>query len=135
MNRSSKKVLKSALSQLSWRVSSLLRHSTALLHLKLAFVVGLSSASTSRRGRGLALGGKGQFYRILPRCFTTLLTVFLLYAAEHACLSDPCHNRGSCKETSSGFECECSPGWTGPTCSTSKSVQVLPCACSARLLC
>ncbi|MEJ1278809.1 jagged 1 [Cricetulus griseus] len=38
--------------------------------------------------------------------------------AEHACLSDPCHNRGSCKETSLGFECECSPGWTGPTCST-----------------
>uniref|UniRef100_A0A8C8YJ51 Delta-like protein n=1 Tax=Prolemur simus TaxID=1328070 RepID=A0A8C8YJ51_PROSS len=37
--------------------------------------------------------------------------------AEHACLSDPCHNRGSCKETSLGFECECSPGWTGPTCS------------------
>ncbi|XP_025788516.1 protein jagged-1 [Puma concolor] len=38
--------------------------------------------------------------------------------AEHACLSDPCHNRGSCRETSLGFECECSPGWTGPTCST-----------------
>lgn len=40
--------------------------------------------------------------------------------AEHACLSDPCHNGGSCKETSLGFECECSPGWTGPTCSTSE---------------
>lgn len=49
------------------------------------------------------------------------LTAILVFAAEHACLSDPCHNRGSCKETSLGFECECSPGWTGPTCSTSKS--------------
>ena len=50
-----------------------------------------------------------------------LLTAILVFAAEHACLSDPCHNRGSCRETSLGFECECSPGWTGPTCSTSKS--------------
>lgn len=50
-----------------------------------------------------------------------LLTALLVFAAEHACLSDPCHNRGSCRETSLGFECECSPGWTGPTCSTSKS--------------
>ncbi|CAH2255487.1 jagged-1 [Pelobates cultripes] len=35
---------------------------------------------------------------------------------EHACLSDPCHNGGSCLETSVGFECLCAPGWTGPTC-------------------
>lgn len=45
----------------------------------------------------------------------------LVFTAEHACLSDPCHNRGSCRETALGFECECAPGWTGPTCSTSKS--------------
>ncbi|XP_068931510.1 protein jagged-1 [Petaurus breviceps papuanus] len=38
--------------------------------------------------------------------------------AEHACLSDPCHNGGSCLETSMGFECGCLPGWTGPTCTT-----------------
>lgn len=50
-----------------------------------------------------------------------MLTALLVFAAEHACLSDPCHNRGSCRETSLGFECECAPGWTGPTCSTSKS--------------
>ncbi|CAJ0960526.1 unnamed protein product, partial [Ranitomeya imitator] len=37
--------------------------------------------------------------------------------AEHACLSDPCHNGGSCLETIGGFECNCAPGWTGPTCS------------------
>ncbi|KAM6086105.1 protein jagged-1 isoform 5-T5 [Theristicus caerulescens] len=36
--------------------------------------------------------------------------------AEHACLSDPCHNGGSCLETSTGFECVCAPGWAGPTC-------------------
>ncbi|NXK03092.1 JAG1 protein, partial [Herpetotheres cachinnans] len=36
--------------------------------------------------------------------------------AEHACLSDPCHNGGSCLETSTGFECLCAPGWAGPTC-------------------
>lgn len=44
-------------------------------------------------------------------------------AAEHACLSDPCHNGGSCLETSTGFECVCAPGWAGPTCTDSKSLQ------------
>jgi len=43
--------------------------------------------------------------------------------AEHACLSDPCHNGGSCLETSTGFECVCAPGWAGPTCTDSKSFQ------------
>ncbi|XP_073484368.1 protein jagged-1 [Aquarana catesbeiana] len=38
--------------------------------------------------------------------------------AEHACLSDPCHNGGSCMETTGGFECSCAPGWTGPTCTS-----------------
>nr|XP_032803601.1 protein jagged-1b-like [Petromyzon marinus] len=36
--------------------------------------------------------------------------------AEHACLSDPCANDGSCHETPSGFECVCALGWTGLTC-------------------
>ncbi|XP_030591083.1 protein jagged-1a-like isoform X3 [Archocentrus centrarchus] len=36
---------------------------------------------------------------------------------DHACLSSPCLNRGSCAETSQGFECHCAPGWTGPLCS------------------
>ena len=44
-------------------------------------------------------------------------------AAEHACLSDPCHNGGSCLETSTGFECVCAPGWAGPTCTDSKFFQ------------
>ncbi|KAK1171313.1 protein jagged-1b-like [Acipenser oxyrinchus oxyrinchus] len=36
--------------------------------------------------------------------------------AEHACLSDPCSNGGSCVETSFGYECQCAPGWSGPSC-------------------
>ncbi|KAJ8285050.1 hypothetical protein COCON_G00039000 [Conger conger] len=36
--------------------------------------------------------------------------------AEHACLSDPCSNGGSCVETSQGFECQCAAGWSGPAC-------------------
>lgn len=42
--------------------------------------------------------------------------------ADHACLSSPCLNAGSCVETSQGFECRCPPGWTGPSCSISKTV-------------
>ncbi|MBN3285623.1 JAG1B protein, partial [Polyodon spathula] len=38
--------------------------------------------------------------------------------AEHACLSDPCSNGGSCVETSFGYECQCAPGWVGPSCMT-----------------
>ncbi|XP_061694021.1 protein jagged-1b [Syngnathoides biaculeatus] len=36
--------------------------------------------------------------------------------AEHACLSNPCSNGGSCSETSHGYECHCVPGWSGPSC-------------------
>ncbi|KAK0133822.1 Protein jagged-2 [Merluccius polli] len=36
--------------------------------------------------------------------------------AEHACMSDPCANSGTCYEVPSGFECHCPPGWEGPTC-------------------
>ncbi|MGH0129162.1 UNVERIFIED_CONTAM: hypothetical protein FKN15_038850 [Acipenser sinensis] len=42
--------------------------------------------------------------------------------AEHACLSDPCSNGGSCVETSFGYECQCTPGWSGPSCMTSASM-------------
>ncbi|XP_068444759.1 protein jagged-1a-like [Clinocottus analis] len=37
--------------------------------------------------------------------------------ADHACLSSPCLEGGSCVETSRGFECRCAPGWSGPSCS------------------
>uniref|UniRef100_A0A672JH53 Delta-like protein n=1 Tax=Salarias fasciatus TaxID=181472 RepID=A0A672JH53_SALFA len=37
--------------------------------------------------------------------------------AEHACLSNPCSNGGSCSETSQGYECQCALGWSGPSCS------------------
>ncbi|KAJ3606454.1 hypothetical protein NHX12_025975, partial [Muraenolepis orangiensis] len=36
--------------------------------------------------------------------------------AEHACMSDPCANSGTCHEVPSGFECHCPAGWEGPTC-------------------
>uniref|UniRef100_A0A7N8XL17 Delta-like protein n=1 Tax=Mastacembelus armatus TaxID=205130 RepID=A0A7N8XL17_9TELE len=36
--------------------------------------------------------------------------------AEHACLSNPCSNGGSCSETSQGYECQCALGWSGPSC-------------------
>uniref|UniRef100_A0A672LV85 Protein jagged-1 n=1 Tax=Sinocyclocheilus grahami TaxID=75366 RepID=A0A672LV85_SINGR len=39
-----------------------------------------------------------------------------LSAADNACLSEPCLNGGSCVESSQGFECQCAPGWTGPSC-------------------
>ncbi|KAG5266890.1 hypothetical protein AALO_G00237430 [Alosa alosa] len=38
--------------------------------------------------------------------------------AEHACLSNPCSNGGSCVENSQGYECKCAPGWSGPSCTT-----------------
>ncbi|XP_039624072.1 protein jagged-1b [Polypterus senegalus] len=41
--------------------------------------------------------------------------------AEHACLSNPCANGGSCLEVSTGFQCECTEDWTGPTCMEDKS--------------
>ncbi|KAK7901975.1 hypothetical protein WMY93_018744 [Mugilogobius chulae] len=37
--------------------------------------------------------------------------------AEHACLSNPCSNGGSCSETNQGYECQCAPGWSGESCS------------------
>ncbi|XP_061766564.1 protein jagged-1b isoform X1 [Nerophis ophidion] len=36
--------------------------------------------------------------------------------AEHACLSNPCYNGGSCSETNQGYECQCVPGWSGLSC-------------------
>lgn len=44
-----------------------------------------------------------------------------LLVAEHACLSSPCSNGGSCSETSQGYECQCAPGWSGPSCTISKN--------------
>uniref|UniRef100_A0A674CXL6 Delta-like protein n=1 Tax=Salmo trutta TaxID=8032 RepID=A0A674CXL6_SALTR len=35
---------------------------------------------------------------------------------EHACVSNPCANGGTCHEIPSGFECHCPAGWSGPTC-------------------
>uniref|UniRef100_A0A7N8X5A3 Delta-like protein n=1 Tax=Mastacembelus armatus TaxID=205130 RepID=A0A7N8X5A3_9TELE len=43
--------------------------------------------------------------------------------AEHGCVSNPCVNGGTCLKVSTGFECQCPPGWVGPTCANSD-----PCA-------
>lgn len=39
-----------------------------------------------------------------------------LSEAEHACVSNPCANGGTCHEVPAGFECHCPAGWSGPTC-------------------
>lgn len=46
---------------------------------------------------------------------SSLIFTFI-FVAEHACLSNPCANGGTCHEVSSGFECHCPAGWSGPTC-------------------
>ncbi|KAK1791255.1 hypothetical protein P4O66_013270 [Electrophorus voltai] len=40
--------------------------------------------------------------------------------AEHACMSNPCANGGTCHEVAAGFECHCPLGWAGPTCAEDK---------------
>lgn len=45
------------------------------------------------------------------QCFSSCFA-----AAEHACVSNPCANGGTCHEVPSGFECHCPAGWSGPTC-------------------
>lgn len=49
----------------------------------------------------------------------TFASVFSL--AEHACVSNPCANGGTCHEVPSGFECHCPAGWSGPTCAKGDS--------------
>lgn len=49
------------------------------------------------------------------------LNPHLCVSADHACLSSPCLNGGSCEETTQGFKCRCAPGWTGPSCSVGKT--------------
>lgn len=55
----------------------------------------------------------GYFISVFSVCIYYAL---LCFAAEHACVSNPCANGGTCHEVSSGFECQCPPGWEGPTC-------------------
>lgn len=49
------------------------------------------------------------------------LTFSFCPLAEHACASDPCANGGTCHEVPEAFECQCPPGWEGPTCADSES--------------
>lgn len=54
-----------------------------------------------------------EFLKIGKKSEVRCTTVSL---AEHACLSNPCANGGTCHEVPSGFECHCPAGWSGPTC-------------------
>lgn len=45
--------------------------------------------------------------------------------ADHACISNPCANGGTCREVPDGFECQCPPGWEGPTCANSESLRAV----------
>lgn len=50
----------------------------------------------------------------IGRVFSKNVSLFL--PAEHACVSNPCANGGTCHEISSSFKCHCPSGWSGPTC-------------------
>lgn len=58
----------------------------------------------------------------MDRYMGNLVSIFMMsvyhcvFAAEHACVSNPCANGGTCHEVPTGFECQCPPGWEGPTC-------------------
>lgn len=58
-------------------------------------------------------------FGISERCVTFFANLSSV-PAEHACLSNPCSNGGSCSETSQGYECQCAPGWSGPSCTLSE---------------
>ena len=43
-----------------------------------------------------------------------------LFADIDECASEPCKNDGTCTDKYLSFECECIPGYIGPTCKTGK---------------
>lgn len=51
-----------------------------------------------------------------PCVFFAAKEHFIFSLAEHACVSNPCANGGTCHEIQSGFRCQCPAGWSGPTC-------------------
>ena len=40
---------------------------------------------------------------------------------QDACVSDPCHNHGACRDLVGGFECECEVKWWGNTCEKART--------------
>lgn len=41
------------------------------------------------------------------------------------CNSDPCQNGGTCNDDVTGITCDCTAGYTGPNCETSKTLQIV----------
>lgn len=60
------------------------------------------------------------------RCWRTFKFDTALCVVEHACVSNPCANGGTCHEVPSGFECHCPPGWSGPTCAKGERLENAP---------
>lgn len=69
-------------------------------------------------GKNCEIGECGKRWRRRSAASRMTLNPFYLrrLPAEHACVSDPCANGGTCHEVPSGFECHCPAGWSGPTC-------------------
>ena len=42
--------------------------------------------------------------------------MFLLLADTNECLSNPCQNKGKCKDSVDRFTCKCPAGFVGDTC-------------------
>lgn len=78
------------------------------------------SLNRTRRESGLPRNVQSKVLRnwIKPMEDVRLILLFSSFSspAEHACVSNPCANGGTCHEVPSGFECHCPAGWSGPTC-------------------
>ena len=44
----------------------------------------------------------------------------MFISAKNPCESNPCQHDSQCVELSSGYVCNCMPGWTGDHCETGK---------------
>ena len=45
--------------------------------------------------------------------------LFLIWFPDiDECASAPCHNRGTCIDSTDGYYCSCVPGYTGANCET-----------------
>lgn len=58
------------------------------------------------------------FYHCVALPSSQLCTIIL--AVQDACLSNPCHNNGTCSSSSSSYTCLCLPGFIGRNCELGK---------------